>query len=394
MKIFFTTLLTVLLYNTVLANDKLKDGVFTSPHGEVHILNSKSGNKAVGLYNKYGHILLSPFTITGRGTVYTGAFSNNCKNGLVSFSPNSTNGWNGNYKWKTTTGFNKWDGGWNGTLQSTNFPNNELTETFQTKLGTMQLIQNSNGRVAGFLYTNNKEFYVYGDYKNKQFKGYITSDENTIKCNTGFTLSFDWNHGIYGTVTVPGFSKQNFRGSESRNLLELKFQTIKNYANKGRPRDKEWGKINITMILYDDIGTLFTRDLYTDQTNKRYQENQSYDVNRTVSGDIFYSLVGPAGYYSNPRLGFSFTHRRTRASNAEDRLRLSTISLKSILEYLNFQRDASSFVNGPDGRKIIPDSDHTFWLTEANGKRTVRGYAFIKYGNDDKWGYFYTLKLK
>ncbi|GAK89990.1 hypothetical protein JCM19297_612 [Nonlabens ulvanivorans] len=147
------------------------------------------------------------------------------------------------------------------------------------------------------------------------------------------------------------------------------------------------------MNLYDEIGTLFRRDLYTDQTSKRYQENQSYDVNRTVSGDIFYSPVN-TGYYSNPRLGFSFTHRRTRASNAEDRLRVSAVALKSILEYLNFQRDASSFVNGPDGRKIIPDSDHTFWLTEENGKRTVRGYAFIKYDDDDKWGYFYTLKLK
>jgi len=90
----------------------------------------------------------------------------------------------------------------------------------------------------------------------------------------------------------------------------------------------------------------------------------------------------------------SFYHRRSRASNAEDRLRLESVSLQPILEYLNFQRDASSFVNGPDGRKIIPDSDHTFWLTEANGSREVRGYAFIKYGNDDKWGYFYTLKLK
>ncbi|KQC32872.1 hypothetical protein AAU57_05745 [Nonlabens sp. YIK11] len=99
--------------------------------------------------------------------------------------------------------------------------------------------------------------------------------------------------------------------------------------------------------------------------------------------------------YSNPSLKMSFIHDRQRTiSNFQDRLVSTSIPLKPLLEYLNFKRNPTSFIDGPDGRKKVPGTDHTFWLTESNGKRKVRGYAFIKYGDNDKWGYFYTLELR
>jgi len=252
MKTIIIILCTVFITATALAADKLKDGLYTSNHGDVNILNSKSGNKTVGLYDQFGHILLSPTTITGRATVYTGAFSNYCKNGLVAFAMESSNNWNGNWKWKTTTGANNWDGSWNGDLKSSDKPLNDLSKTFETKLGLMDLVHNARGRVAGFLYTDNKKFYVYGNYLNGTFKGYISTDEESVICNTPFTIEFEWNEGIFGTATVPGFSKQTFRGARYKNLLEIELQTIKNYSNKGLFNNKEKGKVSIDMGLYDE----------------------------------------------------------------------------------------------------------------------------------------------
>ncbi|KQC32871.1 hypothetical protein AAU57_05740 [Nonlabens sp. YIK11] len=284
-------LFTVLTFNLTLAADKLKDGMYTSDHGNIHVLNSKSNKKAVGLYNSRGFLLLSPFSISGRGTVYTGAFSNNCKNGLVSFMVTSTNQWSGEWRWKTTTGANNWDGKWNGSFKTDNrLQRNDLNKTFQTDLGTLDLIQNEEGKVAGFLYAHDREYYVYGNFQNNKFKGYITTDESSIECNTGQNIEFEWNTGIYGAATIPGYNKKTFRGDSFKNKLEVVLQTIKNYENRGLMHGEEKGKITISTGLFDDKGMLFTKDLYKDTRHKTYKEGKAYEVNALASRDIFYSF--------------------------------------------------------------------------------------------------------
>ncbi|WP_338351063.1 hypothetical protein [Nonlabens tegetincola] len=378
-------------------NAKIKDGVYTSDHGDIHILNSRSNKKTVGLYKGVGHLLLSNFTISGRGRVYTGSFSNGKKIGQVSFTPQSNQAWKGDWKWKTTTGRNKWDGKWDGTFKtSSKLKGLHMWNTFKTDFGTLDLIHNPEGKVAGFLYKDGQEYFVHGGFSGgsqMKFYAYISNSEDTIKTSGPFDIVMDWDYGLYGTITSKGRQHTNIRGSENGQTVNITLQTIKNYKNRGLMHGEERGKVTISASLFDEKGRHWTHTLYKDQSNITYKENKEKQVDKQYSNLVNY-YNGGKGYYKNPILNLNFTHKRLRSiSNASDRLVAHSIPMKDILDYLTYKRNSNSFQNAPDGRKKISNSDHTFWLSESNGKRKVRGYAFIKYGNNDKWAYFYTIQL-
>lgn len=390
--------LCALATNPVIAT-KLENGVYTSDHGDIHVLNAKSGSKTVGLYKGVGHILLSSINISGRGTTYTGSFSNGTATGLVAFTAANSKSWKGNWRWQKTPA-TKWDGSWNGDwLNNNKIKQLVLWNTFYTDLGEMQLIHNPEGKTAGFLYADGKEYYVYGTLVNitprqVQFSGFITTNADAVKTTANTReVQLNWENGLYGSININGRTKIGIRGASSLANLKITLQTIKNYKNRGVMHQEQRGKITMDYSIFDKNGKQHGGALYGQSNWKTYKENSEYTINAVVNPAMLYTLDAD-GYYANNTLNIQFSHfGQGDIINIKDKLVAHTVPLKPIMEYLTFKRSASSFANAVDGRKTIPGSDHTFWLTESNGKRTARGYGFIKYSDRDKWGYFYTIEL-
>ena len=409
MKRLLTTLTFLFLFATATAtewggtyNTNFKSGVYSSDHGNIHLISSRSGSKAVGLYNTKGHILLSSFTISGRATVFTGSFSNSTSKGKVAFTQINNKKWDGDWKYDSNNlPPRSWNGSWDGNfLNDTKLNGLYLWNTFETDLGTMELIHNESGKVGGFLYADGKEYYIYGRVggapNNLKFSGFISKNEDQINTSGPYTLTFDWKNGMYGKATIPGQSQKTFRGATHRKKLKITLISIKNYENKGLMHGEEKGKLTLNLEGKDGIGRLFKKDLYKDTRNITWKENRNVVIDEVFEHNLVYTVSG-VGYYDNPQLYFNLDYKRMRSiSNAQDPLAdIDKIDLKPILEYLEFKRSASSFSDAADGRKNIPGSDHTFWLGDDGGNiRMVKGYAFKKYSNNNKWGYFYFLSLE
>ncbi|WP_124980246.1 hypothetical protein [Nonlabens xiamenensis] len=375
---------------------QLQTGIYNTTHGEVHLIKSRSGKKAVGLYQKRGHMLLNSFSISDRGTILAGDFSNGTSTGKLALENHTSQSWKGDWQWDTTPGVRNWDGDWDGTLRTTTKPGGmEMWKTYRTSLGDMDLIQNAAGKVGGFLYYNGKEYYVYGvfgGYNSLEFNARIASSEDELETSGEFDIRMSWDRGLYGRITVNGITYLNQRGAEVKSPLKITLQSITNYENRGIGQG-ELGKIKIDMALHDEKGHQFSHNLYEDTNNRNYVQGDNYPVNTIIPVDLLHAYQ-PVGYYSNTMLNLSFIHDRARTlSNARDRLVKEAVPMKPIMQYLTYQLSAAQFANASDGRKVVPGTSHTFWLSESNGSRKVRGYAFIKYGDNDKWAYFYTIEL-
>jgi hypothetical protein len=69
-------------------------------------------------------------------------------------------------------------------------------------------------------------------------------------------------------------------------------------------------------------------------------------------------------------------------------------NLAEIIKYLSAQTQASDYPNASGGRKRLPNSDETFWLETAGGKRYVRGEGEMYDDKDHvRFRYTYTLEL-
>ncbi|WP_299762245.1 hypothetical protein [uncultured Dokdonia sp.] len=402
MKTILCIIVTIVLSSMTTYATGFKNGVYTSDHGNIHLISSRSGSKAVGLYNTKGYILLSSFSISGRATIYTGSFTNGNAKGKVGYTHINNKKWDGKWKFdEDNLPPNKWTGDWDGNfLNDTKLNGLFLWNTFETDLGTFELIHNESGKVGGFLYADGKEYYVYGHVGGVpgkiRFSGLISTDEDQINTSAPYTLEFNWKNGMYGTATIPGKSKKTFRGATHRKKLKITLISIKNYENTGLLHGEEKGKVILNLEGKDDIGRLFKKDIYKDTKNITWKENRNVAVHEVFERDLVYTVSG-VGYYDNPELYFNLDYKKMRSiSNAQDPLAdIDKIDLKPILEYLEFKRSASSFSDAADGRKNIPGSDHTFWLGDDGGNiRMVKGYGFKKYSDNNKWGYFYFLSLE
>lgn len=69
-------------------------------------------------------------------------------------------------------------------------------------------------------------------------------------------------------------------------------------------------------------------------------------------------------------------------------------NLAEIIKYLSGQTQAADYPNASGGRKRLPNSDETFWLETAGGKRYVRGEGEMYDSKDHvRFRYTYTLEL-
>ena len=294
MKISIVTLLFCFFIAESSFANGFKTGVYGSNNGDVHLITSRSGGKALGLYNTRGHVLLSGLSISGRATLFTGSFANGKTKGMVAFKKVNDKKWDGDWKYnRSNLPPRKWNGSWDGWYKNNNkLGGLYLWNTFKTDLGTMELIHNASGKVGGFLYANGKEYFVYGQLQGsnlKTFKGYISSDSEAIDVSPNYTLTFTWNNGMYGTATIPGKSRRTFRGATKQKRLKITLINIKNYENTGITHGSEWGKAKLNLEGVDEKGRLFKKDLYEDTKNIKWEENKTKLINKVFEHNLIYS---------------------------------------------------------------------------------------------------------
>ncbi|RMB58018.1 hypothetical protein EAX61_10390 [Dokdonia sinensis] len=402
MRTLILLLVTICTITTVRANTgkKLSSAIYDTGHGDVHIMHSQNGGKAIGIYNQRGHILLSSFTISGRGTQYTGMFTNQNTKGIVSFMPQSNRSWKGNWRWTSDPNKNYWRGTWNGNFKNPLPVNSRtLTRTFFTNHGKLELMDAQYGKTAGFLYANSgKVYYVYGDnYMDASgivhFNGKIGLDEN-INSPSHKKISVRLHGGMHGTIFLDGKDRELKGIFPELKKVRFTLEKIKNYES-GRGNEVK-ASANLEAIVRDQFSNQYVKTLYN-VNNKKWEKNKEYPINQTFNFDVFYnSKTGK--FYSELDLRLNLISSRTyQVSNAQENLVSATINLDDIIRFLNADIHKNSFQNGPDGRMRIPGSDHTFWVEQPYPNiaynRTVRGYGFAQFSNNYKWGYFYKIEV-
>ncbi|WP_299217103.1 hypothetical protein [uncultured Dokdonia sp.] len=376
MKALFKILTFLFLFAT--ANATEWGGTYNTNFGEVKLV--QKGNLIVGTYADKGHVLVHTIT----GNTVEGIFFNNNKLGDFKWTKNGSK-ITGKWAWKGDPLIENWSGE---AVRTTSFEKYE--GIWETTYGNIQFIQNKHNMMAGTYGANG---FIYGKYNptTKILRGTYSNEGNgNFK---PFQMKFN-GYSFTGKFEERDWGSWNGSKKSRYAKIVVKLQTLKLYKSNG-VGGAEKGKVNIFAKIFDSpINKIDTYLLHSTQ-NIVLSEGQSKDYANT-------EIEFPVLIYKNKlveaedlSLQFQYNEYR-RVNNALDTYQADTVDLQEITRFLTGDKPLSSYANGPDGRKRLANSTHTFWLKEypSNNSRNVRGYGFVNFNEKQKWGYFYTVALK
>lgn len=351
-------------------------GIWNTDWGEVRLV--QKGKVIVGTYSNKGHVLVH----TVNGNTVKGIFWNGTTMGDFKWTRNGSK-FKGKWAWKNKPLVNTWNG--QAIVRKSWKP---LEGIWETSFGNIHMVQNNHNYMAG---TYGASGYVYGKYdpQTKILKGRYTNNGNT---------DFKTFEMKFSGRSFNGKYEQRNWGSWTGNLksftrkIIVNLQSVKLYKANGVGKSEK-GKVHIASKVFDQpINKLDTHLLKSTQ-NILLSEGQSKNyTNKTIEIPV---LVYKKKLVDSDKLDLQFTYDEYRnISNALDTYRADRIDLQEVVRFLTGDKPLSGYANGPDGRKRLANTNHTFWLTQNSLGKTARGYAFINFKEKQKWGYFYTVAIE
>ncbi|WP_299680279.1 hypothetical protein [uncultured Dokdonia sp.] len=376
MKALFTALTFLFLFTT--ANATEWGGIYTTNFGEVKLVQKR--NVIVGTYADKGHVIVH----TVNGNTVEGIFFNDNKLGDFKWTKNGSK-FTGKWAWKGDPLGGDWSGQ---AVRTCSFEKYE--GIWETTYGEIQFIQNEHGMMAG---TYGAKGFVYGKYdpRTKILKGTYSNDGNTnLK---PFQMEFN------GVAFKGKFEERDWgswNGSKKSRYAKMvvKLQTLKLYKSNGVGKSEK-GKVNIAAKIFDSPINKIDTHLLLSTQNILLSEGQSKDYTNTeieIPVLIYKDKLVEAEVLN---LQFKYNEYR-KVNNALDTYQADTIDLQEITRFLTGDKPLSGYADGPDGRKRLANSTHTFWLYDSSrpNTRSAKGYGFVNFDEKQKWGYFYTITMK
>lgn len=375
MKYLITILVSLSLSFTAAATDW--GGIWNTNFGEVRLV--QKGKVIVGTYGEFGHVIVHTIS----GNTVNGIFFNKGKLGDFQWTRNGYR-FSGKWAWKGKP----LAGSWTGTaVRRTGFLKYE--GIWETTYGNIHFVQNGHNQMAG---TYGAKGWVIGSYNptTKILKG--TYSNNGVSNLKPFEMKFN---GITFSGKYEQTAWGSWKGTQKswkRNLV-VTLQSLKLYKANGLGKTEK-GKVDIMAKIFDaPINKLDTYLLQSTQ-NITLSEGQSKNYNNTRVKVPVLVYKGKLVEPESLSLQFKYMEYR-KINNALDTYQANDIDLQEITRFLTGNKALSSFQNGPDGRKRVPNTSHTFWLKDyGNNNRTARGYGFVNFNEKQKWGYFYTIALE
>ncbi len=415
-------------------------GSWETQHGHVEIISSKG--YVYGLYANVGWLYgkIAPGNKRVVGTFWNDDKKNS---GRFEWTLNNTGtAFTGKWAWgENFKTLEQLDGGdWNGTKSSSKSTSKPWTKTFSTNAGELQVIHMGGNRALGLLnevvlcgmvVNNNtltgvmKTIDVIGIGKQYGTSFSITQANNALtgywfkptgkqdltgnlkgynppqNANNASTNASKINKGYKIRVTWNTFKLNKARIGNSLNAT-LKYQTSPKIASpkiafksKSHPLFFEFKTRQELLKSTPNLDQFYPYSIpATILPGNRHEFKIGVEekISKPYEFVIDMSMADMKASQLNFVNVIDLYMTAVRQQNQHNTL-FRNINMVEVLQYLTKEVNATDFPNAVDGRKRLSNSSDTFWLEEYAGKRKVRGYGDLIFGNDIRYGYSYTIEL-